>query len=73
MVTHADHFETIFIDIWENREAVREYGVRMIPTQIFYDAEGKEQFRHEGFFSKEDILSVWRGLGYVFPDETGES
>ncbi|MFZ5806260.1 MAG: thioredoxin family protein [Verrucomicrobiota bacterium] len=52
-----------FIDVWENRQAGKEYGVRMIPTQIFYDASGKEIFRHEGFFSKEDILSKWKELG----------
>jgi hypothetical protein len=35
----------------------------VIPTQIFYDASGKERFRHEGFISKEDILSKWKELG----------
>ena len=52
-----------FIDVWKNPEAGREYGIRLIPTQIFYDASGKELFRHEGFFSKEDILAKWRELG----------
>ena len=35
----------------------------MIPTQIFYDASGKELFRHTGFFGKEDILGKWKELG----------
>jgi thioredoxin 1 len=35
----------------------------MIPTQIFFDADGKELFRHEGFFSKEDILAKWKEFG----------
>jgi thioredoxin 1 len=52
-----------FIDVWKNPEAGKEYGVRVIPTQIFYGADGKESFRHEGFFGKEDILSKWRELG----------
>ena len=52
-----------FIDVWENPEAGKEYGIRLIPTQIFYDALGKELFRHEGFFSKEDILTKWKELG----------
>ena len=30
-----------FIDVWENPEAGREYGVRLIPTQIFYNSIGK--------------------------------
>jgi hypothetical protein len=40
----------------------------MIPTQIFYDASGKERFRHEGFFSKEDILAKWTELGIDLRD-----
>jgi thioredoxin 1 len=35
----------------------------VIPTQIFYNAEGKELFRHVGFFGKEDILAKWKELG----------
>lgn len=60
---YAAQFETVFIDVWENREDGRRYGIRMIPTQIFYGPDGKELFRHEGFFSKEEILAKWRELG----------
>jgi thioredoxin 1 len=52
-----------FIDVWKNPEAGEEYGIRLIPTQIFYDSSGKELFRHEGFFAKEDILAKWKKLG----------
>ena len=41
----------------------RLYGIEMIPTQIFYDANGKELFRHIGFFAKDDILAKWKELG----------
>lgn len=60
---YADRFTTEFIDVWENPDAGRKYGIEMIPTQIFYDAEGKELFRHVGFFGKEDILAKWKDLG----------
>jgi len=60
---YAETFDVEFIDVWENPKAGREYGIRLIPTQIFYDASGKELFRHEGFFSKEDILAKWKELG----------
>lgn len=63
MANHADQFTTEFIDVWENQQEGKKYGVKMIPTQIFFDAEGKELFRHEGFMSKEDILNKWRELG----------
>lgn len=60
---YADTFEVEFIDVWKNPKASEEYGIRIIPTQIFYDAEGKELFRHEGFIGKEDILAQWREYG----------
>ena len=44
-------------------EKAKEYGISIIPTQIFFDASGKELFRHEGFFSKEDILGKWKEFG----------
>jgi thioredoxin 1 len=52
-----------FIDVWKNPEAGKALGVELIPTQIFYDGNGKELFRHTGFFGKEDILSKWNELG----------
>jgi thioredoxin len=52
-----------FIDVWENPAAGKAYGVEVIPVQIFYDAGGKELFRHVGFFAKEDILAKWKELG----------
>jgi thioredoxin 1 len=60
---HADRFITEFIDVWENPDAGKQYGIEVIPTQIFYDASGKERFRHVGFFGKEDILGKWKELG----------
>ena len=59
----ADQFSVTFIDVWEQPEAAEEYGIRMIPTQIFYDAAGNELYRHEGFISREDILEVWQKHG----------
>jgi thioredoxin 1 len=62
-VNYAGRFTTEFIDVWQDREAGKQYGIEMIPTQIFYDAEGKELFRHVGFYGKEDILGKWKELG----------
>ncbi|NLF38905.1 hypothetical protein GX586_05630 [bacterium] len=60
---YAGTFDVQFIDVWENPDAGKEYGIKLIPTQIFYDAAGKELFRHEGFFGKEDILGKWKEFG----------
>jgi len=56
-------FEVQFIDVWKNPTVGREYGIRVIPTQIFFDGSGKELDRHIGFISKEDILATWKKLG----------
>jgi len=60
---YAGRIEVEFIDVWKNPDAGKAYNVEMIPTQIFYDASGKELFRHVGFFGREDILAQWKELG----------
>ncbi len=59
----AGTLEVEFIDVWKNPDAGKQYGIKMIPTQIFHDASGKELFRHIGFFAKDDILAKWKELG----------
>lgn len=61
-------FDVEFIDVWqpENKEKAKAHGIRSIPTQIFFDATGKELWRHEGFISKEDIFDKWKELGFTF-------
>lgn len=62
-----------FIDVWENPGAGEQYGINVIPTQIFYDASGKEQYRHEGFLSREDILAKWKELGADLSDSASNA
>lgn len=61
--TYAGKLDVQFIDVWENPDAGTKHGINVIPTQIFYDMAGKELFRHEGFFGKDDILAKWKELG----------
>lgn len=62
----AGRMEVKFVDAWKNRVEAASYGVMMIPTQIFYAADGKELFRHTGFYGREEILGKWQELGYEF-------
>jgi len=55
-----------YIDVWANTEAGNKYGVQKIPTQIFYDEEGRELYRHVGFYSKKEILAKWKKLDIEF-------
>jgi thioredoxin 1 len=68
---YAGRLEVVFIDVWKDQAKAQEYGIRVIPTQIFYGADGRELLRHEGFFAKEDILAAWREHGYEFPAPSG--
>jgi len=60
---YAGRLQVDFLDVSINPGFAGQYKVRVIPTQIFYDATGKELFRHEGFYSKEDILAKWKEHG----------
>jgi thioredoxin 1 len=53
----------IFLDVWKNPAPARQTGIRMIPTQIFYDKQGKEAGRHEGFLDKKSIVAAFEKLG----------
>ena len=52
---YAEIFNIEFLDVWKNPDEAKKHGIKIIPTQIFFDATGKEFFRHEGFFSKDQI------------------
>ncbi len=52
-----------FYDVWKDRNAGHHFRIRAIPTLIFYDAEGRELARKEGFVAKEEILATFRSLG----------
>ena len=53
----------LFIDVWEHREQVQRFGIRAIPTQLFYNQEGKEVGRHVGFLDKKSIVAIFEKLG----------
>lgn len=60
---YKDRAAIVFIDVWENPNAGREFNINLIPTQIFYDAEGNEVLRHEGFYEKAAIITELTKLG----------
>lgn len=63
---YAGQLRVDFIDVHKNEGASEAYGVRLIPLQIFFDADGNELFRHEGFYAKDDLLAKWKELGFEF-------
>ncbi len=65
---YAGKFDVQFVDVSvkENLPLAQAQKVKLIPTQIFFNAAGVELWRHEGFFSKEEILGKWKELGFDF-------
>jgi thioredoxin 1 len=51
------------IDLRDEPQAANRYRIRLIPTQIFFDAEGQEVFRHEGFMDKQSIKAKFAEIG----------
>jgi thioredoxin 1 len=74
MREQAGKIEVQFIDVWKDPAAGRKHGIKLIPTQVFYDLNGKEFFRHEGFYPKSEILAVFakRGIPLAKPPAGAE-
>ena len=52
-----------FYDVWKDREPATRFKIRVIPTQIFFDKNAKEIYRHEGFMSESDIVGQLTKMG----------
>ena len=55
----------VFHDVWtpKGKEDAMKYNIRVIPTQVFLDKNGKEFFRHEGYFPKDEVVKVIKMQG----------
>jgi len=60
---YAGRAAIVFIDVWKNEEQVGRFGIRAIPTQVFFNENGKEIYRHVGFMSEEDIVAQLEKMG----------
>ena len=63
---YGEQIEVIFYDVWkaDQKQYAQKYGIKLIPTQVFLDENGKEFFRHEGFYPEAEIdkLLITKGL-----------
>lgn len=62
---YGDQIRIVFYDVWQDNAPAKKYGIRLIPTQVFLDKNGKEFFRHEGFFPKEEIDTLLSSKGLI--------
>ena len=60
---YAGRAAVVFFDVWKDQAPARRFGIRIIPTQIFFDKDGKEVYRHEGMLSEEEIVRRFQEMG----------
>jgi thioredoxin 1 len=61
--SQGEKLKVDFIDVFEEPEAAERHKIALIPTQVLFDAAGREIFRHTGYLSHDDILARFRELG----------
>lgn len=62
---YGDQVKVVFHDVWtaKGKPFAAKYKIKLIPTQVFLDKDGKEYFRHVGFFPKEELVKVLKQQG----------
>ncbi len=62
---YGEQLKVIFYNVSsaQERSYAQQYRIRLIPTQVFLDSNGKEFFRHEGFFPETGIDNLLRQQG----------
>ena len=62
---YGNQVKVIFYDVWkeDQKKYATQYGIKLIPTQVFLDANGKEFHRHEGFYPETEIDKILQGKG----------
>lgn len=62
---YGSQIKIIFYDVWKKEQAhyAQSYKIRLIPTQVFLDSQGKELMRHEGFLPEKDIDTFLQSKG----------
>ena len=53
----------VFINLVDYPEQQYKYKLKALPTQIFFDPEGEEVYRHVGFMGEEDIVAQLNKMG----------
>jgi thiol-disulfide isomerase/thioredoxin len=60
---YADRVNVLFVHVRKEQILAARYGVQSIPVQVFFDKDGREVFRHVGFYPKDQIVAKLAGMG----------
>jgi thioredoxin 1 len=68
---YANKAIVMTVDMDANKDLVRDFRIRMMPTQVFLMPDGKEFFRNEGTLEREQIAQVFAKMGLAQPSVQG--
>jgi len=62
---YGTQVKVIFHDVWtpEGKPFAEQFKIDAIPTQVFLDGNGKEYYRHEGFFPEKELVKLLQQKG----------
>jgi thiol-disulfide isomerase/thioredoxin len=60
---YPDKLNVVFIHVGEEQVLASRFGIQAIPVQVFYDAQGKEVFRHTGFLAENEVTKQLVKMG----------
>jgi len=60
---YKDRAAIVVLDVGKAPDVCERYGITELPTQIFYNKEGKEILRHTGFMKEETIVKQLKKMG----------
>lgn len=60
---YPEKLNVVFVHVREEQVLAARYGIRSIPVQAFFNANGQEVFRHIGFFPEEEVLKQLSQMG----------
>ena len=62
---HTGRINVLMMEVSDHRDLARQYKIRLIPTLIFFDAQGREVHRNAGFMNREEIEQVLSDLKFL--------
>lgn len=55
-----------FVDYWQYPDLADQFNFSVIPTQFFYDEDGKLYTTHQGQITKDEVKEIFKEMGYSF-------
>ncbi len=55
----------LFVHVGQEQILGARFGIQSIPVQVFFDQNGREFFRHTGFFPQAEVEKKLAQLGLI--------